>query len=290
MAADCEAQGITLAGRLEEPWLAQLARSCELLAQRHDLDASARVEISPGPERGVSIRAALRDGRVATRFVDTPEALTATLQALLILPKPVSAAPPAPPQPAPPKPAHVPVAHGSAAQFAEPFVQLGLGAGVIGHVYGSPTYAAAGLSLCASLRVGPLLMEVSPRWEAEQTSHHPGLSDFEMHNLGIALTLGARVLSHQEVALELGGGLLVLQEAQTYAEAQSGKEVGADLVSGQVSAYARLLLGKPPLRWSIGLELNIAPSRLAHESRIRDILPALPSFGVGIGFGAHWES
>ena len=58
----------------------------------------------------------------------------------------------------------------------------------------------------------------------------------------------------------------------------------------EFTAFARLLWGQSDLRFSVRMELIIAPARLAHEARIRDIFPPLPSFAVGMTFGAHWES
>jgi hypothetical protein len=289
MAAGCEAQHVTVTGRLDTAWAERLEQACGQLAQRHDLDAGARVEISAGPERGLTVQGALRDGRSAIRHVDSAEALTLTLQALLVLPKSVDAPQPVrgvSSPPAEPK-AEAEVRPPSARH--PPFLQFGIGAGVIGHIFGAPTYAAAGFALRASIRVGPLLVDIVPRWEAEQGSQHAGLPDFEMHSFGVGLSLGARVWSDETGAIETGAGIIVLEETQTY-RTSDGAEVGGARVSGQIAAYARLLWGGQSLRWSIGLEAQLAPGRLANESHISDVLPALPIFGIGIAFGAHWES
>jgi hypothetical protein len=289
MAASCAAQHITLTEPIESVWAERLERACALLAERHDLDAGARVEISAGPENGLSVRGTLRDGRSALRQVDSAEALALTLQALLVLPKPVDTPPPAsavssaPDKPKPDQEVRLPAAAHA------PFLQFGIGLGVIGHLFGAPTYAAAGFALRASVRVGPVLMDIVPRWEAEQGSQHAGLPDFEMHNFGVGLTLGARVWSDDQGAIETGAGVLVLEETQTY-RAADGSEVGGSRVSGQLSAYGRLLWGGHALRWSIGLDAQLAPGRLADATHISDVLPALPVFGIGIAFGAHWES
>jgi hypothetical protein len=289
MAAGCAAQHITLTEPLASVWAERLERACALLAERHDLDAGARVEISAGPEDGLDVRGTLSDGRSALRHVDSAEALALTLQALLVLPKPVDAPPPASAvSPAPDEPKPDPEVRPPPAAHA-PLLQFGIGIGVIGHLFGAPTYAAAGFALRASVRVGPVLVDIVPRWEAEQGSQHAGLPDFEMHNFGVGLTLGARVWSDDQGAIETGAGVLVLEETQTY-RAADGSEVGGSRVSGQLSAYGRLLWGGHALRWSIGLDAQLAPGRLADATHISDVLPALPVFGIGIAFGAHWES
>ena len=292
LAADCEAHPVRLDAPLDPEWSERLADVCHQLAQRADLDQSVNLEVNPGPDSGLTIRARLRDGRSATRYVDTTETLALTLAALLVLPK--TNEPPAvarqdaavsgselhvaPTEPEPP--------HANAAN--ESFLHVGFGVGVIGHIFAAPSYAAGGFVARVSVRLGPVLLDLTPRWEAEQGSVPGGTPDFEMHNLGVGAGLGARVWSADEGALETGAGILILEETQTYRE--SVKELAFARVSAQLSAYARLLWGGSALRWTIGLEANLAPSRLAHSTHLRDILPALPFFGIGLTFGVHWES
>jgi hypothetical protein len=276
-------------GPIESVWAERLARVCALLAERNDLDPGASVEVSAGPDNGLSLRGTLRDGRSALRHVDSAEALALTLQALLVLPEPLETPRPtsaASSSPAVAKPDREVRPPGATHR---PLLQFGIGLGVIGHLFAAPTYAAAGFALRASLRIGPALLDIVPSWQAEQGSQHAGLPDFEMHNFGVGLTLGARVWSDHDGAIETGAGVLVLEETQTYRDANGG-EVGGSRVSGQLTAYGRLLWGGQALRWSIGLDAQLAPGRLAEATHISEVLPALPVFGIGITFGAHWES
>jgi hypothetical protein len=114
------------------------------------------------------------------------------------------------------------------------------------------------------------------------------LPDFEMHNFGLSAVVGLRLWDTLNGAAEVAVGALFLLEDQTYRPVS--QEVGGSLLDGQVTAWARLLWGEAPLRWSVALSLAIAPARLAHEAHIRDIFPSLPSVALGVAFGAHWES
>jgi hypothetical protein len=305
---------IEVTGTISALWLTALTRACDELAARQDLDTDAHVRVTPGPNDGLILQASLRDGRSAVRHVEARDGLALTMAALLVLPTPVNITPaPAPPAPpanevssttasaagnakAAPQPAPAtasldravtePVAPQSATGFR---LHLGLSAAVIGHVSGAPTYVAAGFAVRISLRLGMLLVDASPRWEAAQASLRMRLPDFEMHSFGMAAFLGLRVWEGNDGAIETGVGTLVLAETQSYR--QFGVELVGTLISSQPALFARLLWGNPPnLRWTIGLEANVAPRRFSHEAHVRDMLPPLPVFGVGLSFGGQWES
>jgi hypothetical protein len=275
-----------------------LGRACTELSLRYDIDKSARVEVSHGPRSGLTLHATLRDGRSAVREIESREGLALTMAALLVLPTPaVAPQPPSATGPVDATPERIarprPVEHqhetGVAAPSPASLLHLGLGVSAIGHVTGFPTYVAAGFAVRVSLRLGALLVDVTPRWEAGQASLRMRLPDFEMHNFGLGAFFGWRLWDGIDGAVEAGGGTLLLAETQSYREA--GTELAGTVISGQIALFARLLWGNPPsLRWSMGLEAGLVPRRLSRETRVRDMLPPLPSFGVGIGFGGHWES
>jgi len=315
-AAAWERCGIEVAGSLSVLWAEALTRACEELAARQDLDQDARLRVTPGPHGGLTLQATLRDGRAAVRHVDSREGLTRTIAALLVLPTPLAAPTPAPAasaarattdaiEPTTAPDSTKPPAVGAAppatvpALLAEPkvapiaaagsWLHLGLSASVIGHVNGAPTYVGAGFALRVSLRVGAILVDASPRWEAAQASLRMRLPDFEMHSFGMTTFLGLRIWDDSEGAVETGLGMLVLAETQSYRAA--GVELVGTVISVQPAMFARLLWGNPAnLRWIIGLEANLAPRRFSHEVQVRDMLPPLPVFGVGLSFGGQWES
>ena len=182
--------------------------------------------------------------------------------------------------PAPPPP--------TAATPGRSALHVKLGLSVIGHLAGAPAYIGGGFSLQIGVRLHSVFFEISPQWEAQQVSAPVRLTDFEMHNFGVSSVLGLRVWDAPEGALEVALGALIVLEDQTYRP--DVEEVGGTLIDGELTAFARLLWGRSDLRFSVRMELILAPARLAHEARIRDIFPPLPSFGVGMTFGAHWES
>jgi hypothetical protein len=283
---DCAAHAVALAGPLEPQWRDELARVCRRLAQRHDIDPSVTLEIDPSPARGLTLRATLADGRIAARHVDSIDALSHTLEALLVLPVPISTKPAA--ADAAPRAVAPPVKRETPHASQESLLHVGLGGSLIGTLFFPPTYAAAGFAARASLRLGSLLIDVTPRWEVEQATVRSGLPDFEMHHFGLGFTLGARLAHFPEGVIEAGLGMLILEETQS--ERESGKEIDSSKLSAQLLGQGRFLWGGPGLRGSLGLELSLAPSRLARAVHLRDILPALPPFGIGISFGVHWES
>ena len=319
---------VQLASSVNQGWRDTIASACAELTQRNDLDKDARVDVEPGPNNWLTLRATLRDGRTAVRHVDSADGLMLTLAALLVLPsaapppstvvanpdaradaaqdtvvakpdaradaaqdttaaleasaQPATPTPPLPAKPEPAEPVPQPAAHTS-------LLHVGLSASVIGHIMGVPTYVAVGLAAGVALRLGPLLLHVVPRWEAEQASLGMRLPDFEMRCFGVAGFVGLRIWDDASGAAEAGIGMLLLAETQSYRE--TGPELVGTLVSGQMAAFARLLWGEQSsLRWTMGTEISLVPYRLSHETRVRDMLPPLPALGVGIVFGGHWES
>jgi hypothetical protein len=279
-------------GEISAAWMESLARACTELSLRYDIDKSARVEVSSGPRDGLTLHATLRDGRSAVREVESREGLALTMAALLVLPTPAVAPQPASATGRVAKQRRVDPQRETEAPAPRPvssLLHLGLGASAIGHVMGTPTYVAAGFAVRVSLRLGALVVDVTPRWEAGQASLRMRLPDFEMHNVGLGAFFGLRLWDGIDGAVEAGAGTLLLAETQSYREA--GTELVGTVISGQMAMFARLLWGNPPsLRWTMGLEASLVPRRLSHETRVRDMLPPLPSFGVGIGFGGQWES
>jgi hypothetical protein len=290
--ADCASLRISITKPLDMVWHARLANICMVLATRSDLDVSARVAISPGPQRALIIHATLGDGRAAERHVAVDGPLELTLEALLVLPSaetsPATPVTPTVKRVVPSSSSHPRHVDESYDPARESFIHIGLGVSIIGHVFGAPTYAAGGFAARASLRVGRLVLDLTPRWEAEQPSLHTHLADFEMHNFGLGAQLAVQVWSSSFGAAETGLGLLLLEEFQSYRD--MGKELQSSRLSAQLAAVARLLWGSPNWRWVLGIEIDLAPNRLVHPVRIRDMLPELPALGIGIGFGAHWES
>jgi hypothetical protein len=231
----------------------------------------------------------LADGRSAVRSVDSAEALTFTAEALLIVPKlPRPSAPAAPVQQEPSPASDMTETARVPAPLSERPVHVFAQVSMIGHLAGVPAVVGGGLSLHLGVRWRMIFLEVAPRWEPQTASLRMRLSDFEMHEMSVAILSGWRFWSSIEGAAEVGAGALIVSEDQTYRPVSN--EVGGTLIDGQVTAFARLLWGSDDVRWAISADLTLAPARLSHPARIRDIFPPLPVFGIGFGFGVHWES
>lgn len=289
--ASCTTVHIQAAKPLPERWSHALDQLCAVLAERGDLDPDASLTLTAQPDGSLSLHLEIADGRRAERSVRTTASLARSIEALLVLPDRPAAPPVQPPNqlPAPPRPdAAAPPSPPSAANPTARALHVKLGLSVIGHVGGVPAYIGGGFSLQAGLRLYSVFLEIAPQWEAQQVSARERLPDFEMHNFGVSAVLGLRVWDAPEGALELAAGALIMLEDQSYRPAAD--EVGGTLIDGQLTAFARLLWGHSDFRWSVRVEVILAPARLAHEARIREIFPPLPSFGLGMSFGVHWES
>jgi hypothetical protein len=309
----CTIPQLNVSKTLSDAWSSDLRRLCTELAARTDLDPDARVAITAATDHGLALRVTLSDGRTTVRHVDSSQGLALTLEALLVLPAeppPTAAAvaAPAPPtQPTPPAATPAPAVATSIAQSSitgsqptrRPLdeapatrppspLHLGLGISAISHVAASPVYVRAGFAAHAALRFHTVFIELSPRWEAEQTSLLTSLPDFEMHEFGLLTVLGMRVWESDEGAFEVGAGALVSATTQTYRP--QAAEVGGTWVDGQLAAFGRLLWSESALRWTVTIESQLSFARLASDVHIRENLPKLPSFAFGLGFGAHWES
>jgi hypothetical protein len=309
-AAGCASPQVRIGAPLSSVWAERVRLLCLGLVHRGDLDPAARLEIVPAASDGLELHASLPDGRSAMRRVDTAEALIFTAEALLVLPpspppsaaatgpdRPAESAPTALAESAPAPPdalsGRTVAADQNAASTIQPaFVEtplhLMLQMSVIGHLSGVPAVVGGGLALHAAVRFRKLFLEVAPRWEAQTASLRMGLSDFEMHTLGVAVLAGLRVWASGSGASDIGAGVLIASESQTYRPVS--KEVGGSLIAGEFTAFARLLWGVGRVRWVVSSDLTLVPSRLSHPTHIRDIFPALPVFGFGFGFGVHWES
>jgi hypothetical protein len=307
MAAACASSQVQISQPLDPVWAERVRLLCLGLAHRGDLDPAATLAIGPAPSGGLELRASLRDGRSALRRVDTAEALTFTAEALLVLPvgppPSAAAARPIASDAATPPPTAADAISGRRATAAtalpdEPDsvapplektpVHLMLQASALGHLSATPAVVGGGFALHAAVRFQRVFLEVAPRWEAQTASLRTRLSDFEMHTIAVALQAGLRFWASAAGAGEVGAGVLIASETQTYRPVS--KEVGGDLIGCEFTTFARLLWGDGPVRWAVSSDLTLAPGRLSHATHIRDIFPALPVFAFGFAFGVHWES
>jgi hypothetical protein len=282
---------------MDAAWIETLLRACEVLNETPDLDSTAHLSVTPF-RGGLIVEVRLEDGRATLRRVTDPTTLTTTLRALLTLP-PKAPEPPEPPDTLPsvptPKP---PSASGRAGTTdleavpepsprpSESVPGMEIGAMLSGNLSAAPTYLGVGPQVLGMLHSGPWIFGVTTRWYALQRRWEANLQQFEMQTFAVSLDFGRRS-QLGPLALDLGAGPWLLAESQS-AE-QSGEEKGGTETDVRFGGFVRALVGSAPLRWSFQLESSASPWRVNRSLQMDDALPALPSWGIGLGIGAIWS-
>jgi hypothetical protein len=288
---ECRKRGlskITIIGHVDAQFLVALDQACRSL-QGEDLDASVELQIS-AENRDVVLRAALPDGRRATRYIRDPTQLELALGALATKPpqrpepnheqsstSQPSAIADRPPTQAPARVQLVP---------HERRLSLEIGAGASLHVAGTPTALAPSISAYAGLFTGQWLGTLTVRWDPLQVLTTSSVSGVEMESAGAGFTV-LRSFTSAPVRFDAGIEALLLLETQSV-EANDGEHAatGADFRLGVTS---RALFGRNNPRWTLSLSANASPARLRRELRLDPLLPPLPQWEVGMGVGASWS-
>jgi hypothetical protein len=288
----CAANRIETAGQLEPAWAEELAVVCKIVGSLPDLDVTTRIRVVAGDP--VFVVATLPDGRTAHRQVRSVAALRHTIEALVTIPVTFSEGGAETqkqvdvkkePVDAPPKPdtaEEPPRAEPSPLPLC---VELGFIG--IGRVQGSPLYASIGPVVWASFNFSDWLFGISARWDGYQAQPTGNLPGFEMMTFGAGLEFARRFKLHPIVGLDLGTTLGIVEEIQSFQGAdgeQAGQSTDVRLV-----LLSRLHVGGRGVRFTADLEGEISPVRIGRDTKVDDALPALPSFGVGLGAGVSWQ-
>jgi hypothetical protein len=108
-----------------------------------------------------------------------------------------------------------------------------------------------------------------------------------MDNLGAGFLISRELVGTPWSDVELGISAFVMAEIQSYYEDEDERTFSAaDL---RVGAFARVLVGHAPLRWTLALDVDLSPLRLRRDLVLDPLLPKLPSWSVGLGLGAAWS-
>jgi hypothetical protein len=284
----CDDARIQITAEQPERWRQSLQEMCDRLATTPDVDSSARLEIV-ATDSEAQVMVTLADGRRAIRHVHSPENLFATVEALVVTPlsepvvpartpeQPVFAPAPAGAQlVAPPQPLAAPVPNNGPT--------LEFGGSLVSRFARAPSYVAGGFSLLAGVRMSDWLLGVTVRWDLLETLLPRAPIGFEMDSVGAGFLLARRVLETRALALQLGGTAQLLADTQSIEKNEA--ETDRTAVDLQLGMLGQLLFGRPPLRWSISLEAELSPARLRHGVKLYE---PLPSYSLGLGFGAAWE-
>jgi hypothetical protein len=302
-AHSCANVAVEVTGDLDPRWSSELSRACAQLASHSDLDTSAHLRLfsfgsRPVPAHlpnPVQLTATLNDGRSAQRLVRTPQELSHTLEALLVLPpSPRADAEASAPEPAPGVEQSVdtekpPALSGERAANSRAPSGLGweISLDVAARLGRAPTYVGAAYELYAGLLPGDFWLGVMLRWEpvlhAAQSSV-PSEHQLSMLSGGV---LGAwRVLSGF-VDVELG--IDVLGSSASQHHDYYGREVSNNCFDIRTGPIVRVLLGEPHWRWVLSLGADIVPYRIARAGRHGSELPVVPVWSAGLSVGAAWE-
>ncbi len=286
----CEGRQVTAEGHLDEEWIARLSDVCRDLSARADLDPTAKVSVIPA-DPGVVVDVSLADGRRTLRRVLRPSDLGMTIEALLALPTPEPTKTMKAPEPPDRRPntteGGVPSPAKKTIATQSPTVALELSLEMVGRAGGSQGYLGFGPVLHAAVRIGAWAVGIQGRWDAYErvtTGKYPG---FEMDGLGVSFLVARTMVALPVFHLDLGLRAGFLSESQSY-EATKEEEAGT-VADARVGTLLRARIGEGPWRWLISTDAELSPLRLHRTRRIDAGLPALPSWGFGLGTGVEWS-
>lgn len=279
----CTAPKIHLELDDKPDWAAEVPALRQRLLTLEHIDACAHVNIrSEGDGVLVDVTSG---GRSAKRFVTRPSELARTVEALVVLPPPVSAAAHAElaevPAPSPTRPAPAPVP-----------THMEIGVAASGRLGGSPLLGGGGLVTSAGLVDGGWLAGVSARWEFGVdyfSAADPG--GFSMSSGAVGVELGHRwnVGTFGYDALVGPTVVFETQEADGPINSPNGLEGSALDVRLNLKLRASLP-STSRLRVYAAGDVEVSPHRLARTKQLDPDLPPLPAWTSGLALGFLWEA
>ncbi len=279
----CSDSRVTIEGELPGAWLEPVLELCDAMIGMPDIDSSARVRVVAAQD-GILLEVTLADGRSAIRRVRAPERLHRTVEALLTVP------------PALPERVAQASPTGHAAKESDVTheraqgdgSQIEVGAAAMTRLAGPHPYAFIGGSAYAGKRTGSWLLGMTTRWDALEVINQPGIPGFELEAVGAGFLLARRVVERGGFALDTGGSVMVVGESEALVTSKGeDSEYTSDLRFG---GMARACLGHTPLRFTIGLDAELSPTRIRRTIRLDPALPRLPTWSVGLALGATWST
>lgn len=310
----CDGARIHVAGDVERRWRAAIDAACSAMATLPGVDPTAHVRMA-AIDRDLALEVTLADGRFASRRVLSPDALLATLEALLVVPP--SAASEASEVNEVPEVSRAstakaddggrvervqpPSAMGSSSTWprleepapsqrpanGEPTTAIELGGGAGGRV-AAQGYLSASVSGFADIRVGNWLLGTLIRWDVLGTKSAPLVDVFEMETVVAGIAVARRVRLGFG-SLDAGVSPRLAVETQTFESGAAG-ESSLSSTDVRLGAFGRLSFGKSALRPIIEVDADVSPSRLRRVTQLDPRLPALPSWSAGLSAGLAWTA
>jgi hypothetical protein len=308
----CDGARIHVAGDVQPRWRAAIDGACSAMATIAGVDPTAHVRMA-AIERDLVLEVTLADGRFASRRVVSPDALLATLEALVVVPpsgaselnevRAVSEASESSAASADDgdhgERAQAPSAIGSTwprleepapsprPSDGEPTTAIELGGGAGGRV-AAHGYLSASVAGFADIRVGDWLLGTLIRWDVIGSKSAPLVDVFEMETVIVGIAVARRVgLGFGSLDAGLSPRLAV--ETQTFESGAAG-ESSLSSTDVRLGAFARLSFGKSALRPVVELDADVSPSRLRRVVQLDPRLPALPSWSAGLSAGLAWTA
>lgn len=287
--AACGAPRVHLELEARPEWQAEVPALRARLRELEQVDACAQVTIR-GEAQGVSVNVT-SGGRSASRLLTDPRDLVRTVEALVVLPPPVTEPPrdadakrvvPAefPPAEVPPPP-------------PPPVTQsrMELGAGGAARWGGKPSMAGGGVAAFADLEDSGWLAGVSARWEfADGFVSAPTPSGFNMASGAVGVTVGRRIRTAALACDLLAGPAVVFESEEAFGlTAGSTEGIEASALDARLGAAVRAS-APTSSKWRFYAtgDVELSPRRLVHVKRLNADLPPLPAWTSGIALGLMW--
>ncbi|MCA9628691.1 MAG: hypothetical protein KC766_13525 [Myxococcales bacterium] len=311
--AACSGPTVRADVELNSEWVVALREAKRHLAAQAGTDTCAEVAVNPHP-RGVEVSVRLRDGRRATRVIESPGDLSNVLESLTLIPDPL----PDPPsvdttdsasadstaaQPGAAKSTTArksvsnldegriePPAAGRptpAPQNVPTSVEVGLGPALALSL--APSYLGYGAGAHALVERNHWVLGTRFVWHIEDRGTGQALpSGFNMQQLQLGAAIGRR-LELRPLLLDalLGATVNVINQ-----EAFGADPEGIGGAYGDLSVSMSLRLATPVergTRFFVGTTVDVFPGRLGRSERVDEGLPELPPAALTLEFGASWS-
>ncbi len=308
----CDGARIHVAGKVQPRWRAAIDGACSAMTTLPGIDPTAHVRMA-AIDRDLALEVTLADGRFASRRVVSPDALLATLEALLVVPpSDASEVSDASEPRAPRAPSDAKSGDGGRGERVSPAAAMGstwppreepapserpcngepttaieLGGGAGGRV-AARGYLSASVAGFADIRVGNWLVGTLIRWDVIGSKSAPLVDVFEMETVVAGIVVARRV-GLGFASLDAGLSPRLAVETQTFESGATG-ESSLSSTDVRLGAFGRFSFGKSALRPIVELDADASPSRLRRVVYLAPRLPALPSWSAGLSAGLAWTT
>ena len=287
---ECAAPSVHAGESLDQSWRDKIGELETRLADLAEGEPCAQLEVAKHGD-AVFVEIWLADGRMAARRVDAPEALLATVEALLIgLPASQAVQPLSPPNPPSASEALLEPPPGEAAMTPRPAgFALDLGIGAATRVAGAPFFIGYGLVGRLDVSINSWLVGGWLRWDfRDRPIRQEVPRGFTMASFLLGAFVGRRfALGRATLDVVAGPNVVVeTEESAGPAAIDLGGEMGALSLGGALKLFTPGGVA-PGFFGLLGGEL--IPDRMVRRVRADPALPVLPRWSATFALGASWS-